>query len=343
MLSKKSKERFLVHKGGGVLMAQALNLGTNIYLESLEECYEEDFKDLKERIGNFFNFRHRTYIPAYCCVQPESLFIRKLTLDTPAKARTDGFLDGVLRNDYNIEVAEYIVKALNGTDGREFNPEESLQKELVFCGAKKKDLDLSQSTIIDLGVYPKRLEMGSMVTLGGIMDYAIDSEMPVIVLEVNMNDSHMYIIHKKKLDLIRPVPFGINSMVPLIQKELGLGDEESARQMLFSNTFDFTEKGEVLLDKFLKEIRTSIDYYEVQTGHTLDTFFISSLPDNLDWISKVMYQLVGLKALRIDYSRWAESSGLEVAEGIDLNALEQHWFNLFGILNFRALQQREGL
>ena len=68
-------------------------------------------------------------------------------------------------------------------------------------------------------------------------------------------------------------------MFPVIQAELGLKDEDSARKLFYSNTFDFTEMGPSLLRKLLKELQASTGFYEVQTGQTIGQLYLALLPN----------------------------------------------------------------
>ncbi len=83
----------------------------------------------------------------------------------------------------------------------------------------------------------------------------------------------MFIFGNEQVDICRPIPYGLNSMFPTVQSELGLKDEDSARKLFFSNTFDFTELGPSLLKKMLKELQASTGFYEVQTGQTIGQIF----------------------------------------------------------------------
>ena len=76
----------------------------------------------------------------------------------------------------------------------------------------------------------------------------------------------------------RPIPQGLESMIPVVQKELGLKDEESAKKLFYSNTFDFTSMGNALIKKLLKELQSSIGFYEVQTGQSVGLLHGTQLP-----------------------------------------------------------------
>ena len=134
-----------------------------------------------------------------------------------------------------------------------------------------------QEMIVDYGVYPERMELGTLSSLGGLINYANFKSitMPTLVLEITSSNSNIFIINNEKIDVTRPIPFGLNGMFPVIQKELDLKDEESAKKLFYSDTFDFTEMGPALLNKMLKELQSSTGFYEVQTGQTIGQIFLT--------------------------------------------------------------------
>ncbi|WP_309385532.1 hypothetical protein [Cerasicoccus frondis] len=132
--------------------------------------------------------------------------------------------------------------------------------------------------------------------------------------------------------MARPVPYGLRSMYPIVQKELGLKDEESAQKLFGSSTFDFAEMGQVLLKKLMKELQASTGFYEVQTGQTIGNIFLGLAPDNLSWIGTTLSKSLGVHVLKPDYESWLEHQGIKVASGVDLGSLGPRWFGLFSLM-----------
>jgi hypothetical protein len=106
------------------------------------------------------------------------------------------------------------------------------------------------------------LELSSVASLAAVIDYLrfSDSSKPTIVLELGSESTQSFIVSARGLEASRPIAVGLEAMVPVVQKELGLKDEESARKLFFSNTFDFTGMGASLCKRLLKELQSSMGF-----------------------------------------------------------------------------------
>ncbi len=135
--------------------------------------------------------------------------------------------------------------------------------------------------------------------------------------------------------MCRPINFGFNAVLPIIQNELGLKDEDSARDLFFSNTFDFREIGPKLLSKILKELNASTGFYEVQTGQTIPHMYMTSLPENQNWIPDVIAKEMDIKLLDIDWQGWADSIGVSFGDTCSSADMGPSAFGLFSLfINF---------
>jgi len=126
----------------------------------------------------------------------------------------------------------------------------------------------------------------------------------------------------------RAVTFGISSMIPLVQKELALKDEEAAQKLFFSNTFDFTGMGPQLTKRLLRELQASIGFYEVQTGQSINQLCCTMLPSKVDWLQRTLADVLGMKVLEIDHVSWLGSMGIDFAPGVSTTELGPAWTGL---------------
>ena len=150
-------------------------------------------------------------------------------------------------------------------------------------------------------------------------------------------------LRREKVDLCRPVNFGFNGVLPVIQKELGLKDEDSAQNLFFSNTFDFREIGPKLLSKVLKELNASTGFYEVQTGQTIPHMYMTSLPENLDWIPEVVAKEMDISLLEIDWDDWASNVGVSYGDDCSPADFGPSKFGLFSLfVNFEKVKDGSG-
>jgi hypothetical protein len=117
-----------------------------------------------------------------------------------------------------------------------------------------------------------------------------------------------------------------------VQKELSLKDEESARKLFYSNTFDFTSMGGMLIKKLLKELQSSIGFYEVQTGQSIGNVYCTQLPGSLSWLGATLAGALGVAPLKIDLRPWLDSLNIRLADGVLLNSPDERWAGLFSLI-----------
>ena len=187
---------------------------------------------------------------------------------------------------------------------------------------------------MEWGIYPETLEIGSLTALGGLKNYFQWKKIrnTTLVLEISPDNSNIFILSGSQIDIARPIPYGLTSMFPTIKSELGLKDEESAKKLFYSNTFDFTEMGPALLKKMLRELQASTGFYEVQTGQAIGQIYLTLLPTNFNWMHNTLSRALGVDMLHIDYPGWLKHLGLTTEEGVQLETLDSRWLGLFSLM-----------
>ncbi|MDX2109810.1 MAG: hypothetical protein SFY80_06155 [Verrucomicrobiota bacterium] len=337
MLSAKDKGIFIEFNQFSILAAVTSGLEPPLKVETLKEFSAglEPAK-LQEQITELTAVKKNSYARGHCGIYPPSRFIRRHTVDQPAKMKDANFFSDLLNNQFRIDPEKNSVAILNALDGSTFNLEKGYQnqKELLICGALTEDLQKAQTDIVQCSVYPETIQLGNISLIAGLKEYSrwAQFNQPTMVLEVTPDTSSLYIFSSEQFDVSRPIPYGLNSMFPLIQQELGLKDEDSARKLFYSNTFDFTEMGPTLLRKMLKELQASTGFYEVQTGQTIGQVFLSLLPKNLGWIAQVISKALGVKVLSPDYNGWLKHRQITVSDSVQLETLDSRWFGMFSLM-----------
>jgi hypothetical protein len=332
MLKSRAKALFLEISEYSVLAARATALEPPLVLEELREAPVGSADDLAMLVSEMMALPKGQYAPTVVGVYPQNRFVRRSTLETPAKAKDPAFLAEYVTQQFQVDPAKNMIAVLNAEAGISVSAETGFPKELMFCGAPMDELQDKQQWVVSAGVYPERLEVGSVATLGGLMNYMVREEVksPTLMLEITSDNAQVFIFQGNTLDVARPIPQGLNSMFPVVQSELGLKDVESARKLFFSNTFDFTEMGPVLMKKMLKELQASTGFYEVQTGQTIGQIHLSLIPKNLSWMGGALARALGVEPLRLEYGRWLRGLGIEPAPGVELAALDSRWLGLMG-------------
>lgn len=341
MLSKKTKGLFVEVNGFSYLVAGVTGLTPPFTIESINEFPRNEPGKLKEFLEQATAGRRSRYIHSHCGIIPESRFFRLHSLESMAKAKDPDYFAKVLEDQFRISPGSSLMTTINVQNGAAFSPDRSLasQKDLLLCGADKREIHAFQDNLVECGIFPQSLQLGTLSGLAGVKHYlkAKEIEDPVLLLEVTQNSANLFILSQDKVDLCRPVNFGFNAVLPVIQQELGLKDEESARSLFASNTFDFREIGPKLLNKILKELNASTGFYEVQTGQTIPYLYMTSLPENLNWIPEVISKEMDIKLLDVDWHGWAEDIGVSFGDSCSPADLGPSAFGLFSLfINFEA-------
>ncbi len=205
------------------------------------------------------------------------------------------------------------------------------------------DVTKAQADFLDAGLFPERLELSTVAALGAVNDYLrfSDSQKPTIVLELGAKSTQSFIISARGLEASRPIAVGLEAMVPVVQKELGLKDEESARKLFFSNTFDFTGMGASLCKRLLKELQSSMGFYEVQTGQSIGQLVCTVLPSKLTWLEAVIASQIGVTVLQPDFLPWLAARKITLADSIPVSSLDARKLALFGLMMQFPLQSND--
>jgi hypothetical protein len=297
--------------------------------------------DARAFLEQIVDFKGADYYVSRCGVYPSGRFVRRYQVESMNKVKSPGFLEEVLRSEFKIDPELNRVSILDARDGADFDLERGLTKELFLCGAPLSACQEMQDQLLSAGLYPDRMEVSTITSLGGICDYAqfnhIDA--PILCIELTSQMATVFIINNGRVEVARPVPVGLDSIYPLLQRELGLKDESSARKLFYSNTFDFAEMGPKLLRRMVKELQATSGFYEVQTGLTIERVFLGVLPKNLKWIAKTVSDSLGIEVLQLDLEPWLGSLNIQLGPGVEVSNLGSRWLGVFSLMG--EFQSRE--
>ncbi len=255
------------------------------------------------------------FLHANVGVYPAKRLVRRASLEVK-RVKEPTYLVEVATTQFRIDAEKYALAVLNSADGSDYDVNRASQKEVLFCGLANDEIVEIQDRLLALGIYPERLELGTVGVLGALVSFlaAAKSKTPTLVLEIGIDSTHSFIVTGDGIETSRPIPQGLDSMIPLVQKELNLKDEESARKLFFSNTFDFTGMGPALTRKLLKELQSSIGFYEVQTGQSIGQVCCVLLPPKLSWLEGSIAAQLGVGQLTFDFAPWLQARGITVPE-----------------------------
>lgn len=334
MLKASNKGLFIELSENSLIAARTSRVKAPFSIEAVDECTFTNDDEIQGWMSDFMELSKGQLCESICAVYPPNRFIRRASLESPAKTKDPNYLPEYLQQNFKVDVASHSVAVLNAYDGADYVPEKGLVRELLFCGAPTTEFQALQHRLVSFGAYPNRIDLGTVSLVGGLINYSKLKQRtaPTLILEITSESAQVLIYQENRLDVARPIPYGFNSMYPIVQAELGLKDEVSARKLFISNTFDFTEMGSILLKKLLKELQASTGFYEVQTGQTISDIYLSLLPDNLNWIGAALSANLGIDVLVPEYGDWLQSQSIDVVDSIDLLNLGSRWFGLFSLM-----------
>jgi hypothetical protein len=249
LFSQKTKGFFVDMTEQGVMLARTSAPNLPFVVEEIRECPANDAAALEEAIRSLQPRKSPSgYLHAAVGVSPAKRLVRRHALDLK-RLKEAAYFPEVFTQQFRVEQEKYSsVVLLNAGDGGDYDLAKAAQKDVIFCGIATEDTNAIQDSLIDSGIYPERLELTSVAMLGAVVDYLnfSKSKTPTLVLELGADTTHSYIVAASGVEASRPIALGLDAMVPIVQKELGLKDEESARKLFYSNTFDFTGMGPLL-------------------------------------------------------------------------------------------------
>lgn len=337
MLKPKTKGLFVDISEYSVLVARTTGFKLPMVIEEVKElplAGGQTVEEIRDFLATIVDLKGAPFYVARCGVYPEERFLRFFEADSPSKAKDLSYLAAVLKDELKIDPELNHVSILNADDGADFDGESVSTKHLIYCGGPKAAFASEQDKVLSYGLYPERLELSSVTTLGGFSDYTKfnDIEGPVLCLELTSKSAIVSILQNGRVEVARPMPRALDSIYPLLKAEMGLKDEQLAQRLFLSNTFDFEAMGAKLLRRITRELQASTGFYEVQTGQTIDRAFVSVLPKNLSWIGRVLADSLGLELLRPDYEAWLASLGVSVSDDVELANLDSRWMGLFSLM-----------
>lgn len=334
LFSPATKGFFVELSEHAILLARTSAAVPPFTVEDVRECPPGDAAALAEAIGQLQPKKSPSgYLHAAVSVYPAKRLVRRHSLELK-RVKEPGYFAEVCSQQFRIEPDKYKIAVLQSTDGADYDATKAAQKEVLFCGLPNDEVHATQESLLAMGIYPERLELGSVAVLGGLVDYLEEtkSKTPTLVLEIGGDATHSFIVSANGVEASRPIPQGLEAMVPIVQKELGLKDEESAKKLFYSNTFDFTGMGPLLTKRLLKELQSSIGFYEVQTGQSVGQLVTTQLAPKLSWLENAVASALGISTLKIDPAAWMKARQVTLPENLARQTQDVRWFGVLALM-----------
>lgn len=332
--SAKTKNFFVDFSEHAVLLARVSKAEAPFVIEEIIECQPGDADALTAAVNTLQPAKKPSgYLHAVSGINAPRRVVRKVTFETKRLKEAE-YLNEVATQQLRIDAADYTLSVLNPVQGTEYDMVKASQKDALMCGLPTADLDATQDNLLASGIYPETLELSSVAGIGAMADYLAFAgiKTPVLILEVGADVTNSFIVTAGGLEASRPIQQGLEAMIPVVQKELGLKDEASARKLFLSNTFDFTGMGSVLIKRLIKELQSSIGFYEVQTGQSVSHVACAILPSKLGWLENAIAADLGVSVLKPDIPGWLQSHQITLADTLPANAQDIRRLGLFGLM-----------
>ncbi|RKX31293.1 MAG: hypothetical protein DRP71_13675, partial [Verrucomicrobia bacterium] len=209
MISSKGKGIFLEVNEHSLLVARTSGFTTPLTIEGVREFSLEDRAALSDEFRQFTGTRQGTYAVARCSVYPEGSVVSRTSLD-PRKARDASYLQDLLASQLKIDLKEFLLYLLGAGDGVEAGSDAVFPREAIVCGAPQTEIQLIQDNLLEVGAFPDRLELGTVASLGGIINYLKMQEEspPTLILEIGADTTNVFVVNRDGVDTSRPVAYG---------------------------------------------------------------------------------------------------------------------------------------
>jgi Tfp pilus assembly PilM family ATPase len=90
--------------------------------------------------------------------------------------------------------------------------------------------------------------------------------------------------------------------------------------------------GPLLIKKLLKELQSSIGFYEVQTGQSVGQVLTTQLSPKLQWLDHVIAVALGITSLKLDPMSWLQAGQITVPDTLAKNAQDIRWLGVLALM-----------
>lgn len=332
---KETKGFFIDINGEAVLMARTSSPDTPLVIEETREIPAADVAAVQQAVKDLLGKRSSSgYMHAACGIYPPHRVVRRVTLDLK-RIKDATYFPEICTQQFRLEEDKCTLAVINAADGSDYDTGKiTTQKEVIFTGGTNDELLEAQQKLLALGVFPERLELGTVSAAGALVNYHAFAQIkaPTLMLEMDADSTQSFIVGSGGLDVSRSIPHGFGAMISVVQKELNLKDEESAQKLFYSNTFDFTNMGSLLTRKILKELQSLIGFYEVQTGQSIGQVLCTQMPPKLAWLGGSIAKEMGVELLKLDFTGWLKSREISFSSSAEPSERDARWLALFGLM-----------
>lgn len=332
MISAK-KNHFIVEFRPSTIRAARISSDTAPTV--VEDVIEIDLAketDPSAALRTFSGAKATGYLHAVCSVFPERRLVRQILLDAQ-RGKEVAFVLDYLKNTVGVDPDSYSVYCLSTQDGADVDLAAFNKKNILLCGSPKSDIEEIQESLVGAGIYPSRLEIGTIGAIGSLKDTLSEAEdgSPILFLEIDKDTTNALIIGLKGVEMARRIDCGSGAIISALKEEMNLKDEHAAEKILLSRDFDLGSIAPKLLRRLLRELQSSIGFFEVQTGNSVSQLYCLKEGKSLAWLENSICDLLNLTPLQIDLKDWLGERGITLSSGALYEKVDATWLGLFSL------------
>lgn len=333
MISPSKKQYILELKPSVARVARLMPGKDTGVIEEVLEIPLDDADAAASKLREFGGVKGKGYFVASCAVYPESRALHRLTLDV-GRGKEEAFVIEVIKDEMKADPEDfkgYCLSAETGEDGElsSFN-----KKNVLLCGANKSELQVVQKDLLRAAVFPGSLEIGTVGILGVIKDALEwkENKYPLLFLEIEEKFTNTIIVGSNGVEMSRKIDFGSQDIVKALKEQMSLKSEEAAEKLLASSDFDFGDISQILLRKLLRELQSSIGFYEVQTGQTVSHVLCFHNQLLQEWLQASICKMLNLEAFSFDVKDWLEGKGISASGSGLFEKADMSWLGFLSLL-----------
>ncbi len=332
MISAKKNNFIVEYRPSSIRAARISSATAPAVVESLLEIDLDGEADVADKVRDFCGAKGNAYMHAACSVYPDQRLVRQIVLDAPRGKEAD-FVLTYLRETVGVDPDEFSTYCLSAQDGTDADLSAFNKKNVLLCGAPKPSVVEVQNRLVDSAIYPDRLEIGTIGIIGALRDMlgAQEGSPTMLFLEIDTDSTNAVIVGEQGVEMARCIDCGARQIASALKEEMNLKDESAAERILLSKDFDLGPIAPKILRKLIRELQSSIGFFEVQSGSSVSQLFCLKQGRSLPWLQASVCELLNLEQLSLSLSDWLASRQLSFASEELTEKLDGTWVGIFSL------------
>lgn len=333
MISAKKNDFIIEMRPDCIRVARVSFKSQPVVIESiLEQPLKPGAEGIAEALRTFAGVKGNAYLNGACAIYPTERILRHLSVDA-SRGKEGEFVLDFIRSQVGVDPANYAVFCLSAQDGKDAELAAFNKKPVLLCGVSRQEVATLQESLVSKGIYPTRLEMGSIGIIGAVKDLLAwqDEACPALFLEIERDSATAVIVGSKGVEMARRIDCGSDEIAQSLKEEMNLKDVEAAHKLLWSRDFDLGTIAGRILRRLMRELQSSIGFFEVQTGQSISKLHCMAGGKEVGWLRSSICDLLNLTPLKIDIPAWLASRGVTISDGVDRSRLDMTWLGLLAL------------